>query len=259
MFGKTGAFVSAAGGSVCPIQTGGHFGDLHAVGAENIQYILIHRLTDAFHPGISVGGIVAYLRDVAGNRIGDETAAELAEQQVQDWDYSWARAASPRFAEAVAALPPQARAAGAELAEAYSAQASLKALRDRKVNGIRQAQQHWQQRVDDAVQAGDAQRAEQWLESGAGVFVPHGELKQRKQEADSKACAARWMGALQADPVQALADFYSASTSTLPALESDRTLLAEQMQRQQAQERRALAQAFIAGNRPAEPELQRFR
>ena len=57
--------------------------------------------------------------------------------------------------------------------------------------------------------------------------------------------------------MQALADFYSASTSTLPALESDRTLLAEQMQRQQAQERRALAQAFIAGNRPAELELQR--
>lgn len=205
---------------------------------------------------INAGGELAAFSEQL-HRIGDETVAELADRPVQDWDYSWAQISSPRFAEAVAALPPQARAAGAELAEAFSAQASLKALRDRKVNGIRQAQQHWQQRVDAAVQSGDAHRAEQWLESGAGVFVPHGELKQRKQEADSKACAARWMGALQADPVQALADFYSASTSTLPALESDRTLLAEQMQRQQAQERRALAQAFIAGNRPAEPEIQR--
>ncbi len=205
---------------------------------------------------ITAGGELAAFSEQL-HRIGDETAAELAEQQVEDWDYAWAQTGSPRFAEAVAALPPHARAAGAELAEAYSAQASLRALRDRKVTSIRQARQHWQQRVDDAVQAGDAQRAEQWLQSGAGVFVPPGEMQQRKQQVESKACVARWVGALQADPVQTLSDFYAATQTDLPAQETDRAGLAEQMQQQHARERRALAQSFAGGNRPAQPELER--
>lgn len=204
---------------------------------------------------ITAGGELAAFSEQL-HRIGDETAAELAEQPVEDWDYAWAQTGAPRFAEAVAALPPHARAAGAELAEAYSAQASLRALRDRKVTNIRQARQHWQQRVDDAVQAGDAQRAEQWLQSGAGVFVPPGEMKQRMQQAESRACVARWVGALQADPMQTLADFYAAADADLPALAADRATLAEQMQLQHAQERRALAQVFAGGGSPAQQVLQ---
>ena len=205
---------------------------------------------------VTAGGDLAAFSEQL-HRIGDETVAELAEQQVDDWDYSWAQASSARFAEAVAALPPYARAAGAELAEAYSAQASLRALRDHKVSAINKAQQHWQQRIDAAVQAGDAQRAEQWLQSGAGVFVPQAEVKARKLQADSKACTARWLRALQTDPIQALQDFHAAGSEQLPSLEEDRQKVATQMQQQHTFARRELAQALTAENRCSPARVHR--
>lgn len=204
---------------------------------------------------ITAGGELAAFSEQL-HRIGNETAAELADQKPQDWDYSWQAASAPRIAEAVAALPPEARTAAQELAEAFNAQASLRAQRDRKVQAIEQARHHWQQRVDEAVQAGDAQRAEQWLQSGAGIFVPQQELEQRKQQADSSACSARWHKAVQADATRALADYLAATPEQLPGASEDNATLAEHMQQQQQICRREQAQSFLQGNTHPREQLQ---
>ncbi|MDO5471084.1 MAG: hypothetical protein Q4F38_07255 [Akkermansia sp.] len=148
--------------------------------------------------------------------ISDETRAELSERDVEDWDYSWQQLSSPRFAEAVGELPPAARRAGWELADAYSRQASLQALRDREVGKLRAARSQWQQRVEAAVQDGDTQRAEAWLQSGAGVFVAPSEMEAQRRQVRSRACAAGWRSAMERDPLQALADYGEARAEALP-------------------------------------------
>ena len=148
--------------------------------------------------------------------IGDETRAQLAERDVQDWDYAWQEVSAPRFAEAVAELPPATREAGSEFAEYYSRRAALEALRDRELQQLGKARNHWQQRVDAAVQAGDAEQAEHWLQSAAGVFVPQSELESECTRVRSRACSANWRTALAERPLQALADWAVASPESLP-------------------------------------------
>ncbi|MBR1997851.1 MAG: hypothetical protein IJ993_05510 [Akkermansia sp.] len=205
---------------------------------------------------ITAGGELAAFSEQL-HRIGNETAAELADKTPQDWDYAWQAASTPRIAEAVAALPPEARPAAQELAEAFNAQASLRAQRDQKVQAIEQARRHWQQRVDEAVETGDAQRAEQWLQSGAGIFVPQQELEQRKQQAGSNACKMRWLKAVQADATQALADYLAATPEQLPETKEDNTALAEHMQQQRQTCRMELAQSFLQGKTHPHEELQK--
>lgn len=124
------------------------------------------------------------------------------------------------------------------------------------MQAIEQARRNWQQRVDEAVEAGDAQRAEQWLQSGAGIFVPQQELEQRKQQAESSACRMRWHNAMQADATQATAD-YLAAPEQLPTTSEDNTALAEHMQQQQQICRRELAQSFLQGTTHPHEELQK--
>lgn len=157
--------------------------------------------------------------------IGDETRAQLAERDVQDWDYAWQEVSEPRFAEAVAELPPAAREAGREFAEYYSRRAALEALRDRELQQLGKARNHWQQRVDAAVQAGDAEQAEHWLQSAAGVFVPQGELEGERARVRSRACSAGWRAALAERPLQALADWELASPDSLPQDPSEKQQL----------------------------------
>lgn len=149
--------------------------------------------------------------------IGDETRAELAERDIKDWNYSWQQASSARFAEAVAELPPGARAAGRELAEAYSHRASVLALRERELGKLGTARERWQQRVDAAVQSGDADAADRWVQSGADVFVAPGEMEQKRRQVRSRACAARWQAGLARAPMQTLADFDHATPEQLPS------------------------------------------
>lgn len=152
--------------------------------------------------------------------IGDETRAQLAERDVQDWDYAWQEVSAPRFAEAVAELPPAAREAGREFAEYYSRRAAVEALRDRELQQLGKARNHWQQRVDAAVQAGDAEQAEHWLQSAAGVFVPQSELEEERTRVRSRACVAGWRASLAERPLQALADWAVASPESLPQEQS---------------------------------------
>ncbi len=148
--------------------------------------------------------------------ISDETRARLAGREVKDWDYSWQQESAPRFAEAVAELPPAARQAGREFAEAYSRRASIQALRDREIEQLGHARRNWQQRVESAVQSGDVEQAERWLQSGGGVFVPESELETERRRVRSRACAVNWRSALANKPVLALADWGAATPDDLP-------------------------------------------
>ncbi len=200
------------------------------------------------------GGLAAFSEQL--HRIGHETAAELAAQAPEDWDYAWQRASAPRLAAAVAALPPAARKAGVELAEAYNAQASLRARRDYKIKAIEQARHHWQQRIDHAVEAGDATRAEQWLQSGENIFVPSSELELRKTQAKSQACVARWRKSLAAEPIKALANYRSAAAEQLPTEEEDRRALDAEVMQLATGARTDLAQDILAGKYPYPQSLR---
>ena len=163
--------------------------------------------------------------------ISDETRSQLDGQDVRDWEYSWQQVSAPLFAEAVAELPPAAREAGRELAEAYSRRASVRALRDREISRLDKARSSWQQRVDAAVQSGDAAAAESWLQSGAGVFVPQDELETRRAQVRSRACATTWRNRLAQQPFVALAELADAPVEDLPGDSQDELYLRADIRR----------------------------
>lgn len=173
--------------------------------------------------------------------ISDETRARLAGREVQDWDYSWQQESAPRFAEAVAELPPAARQAGREFAEAYSRRASIQALRDREVEQLGHARDNWRRRVESAVQAGDAEQAERWLQSGVGVFVPHSELESERSNVRSRACAVNWRAALADSPIRALTDWAAAAPSALPQDAAELRYLKAEVERTRREATAALA------------------
>ena len=173
--------------------------------------------------------------------ISDETRARLAGREISDWDYAWQQESSPRFAEAVAELPPAARQAGREFAESYSRRASIQALRDREIEQLGQARSNWQQRVESAVQAGDAEQAERWLQSGAGVFVPQAELEKQSRAVRSRACAVNWRAALADRPVQALADWAAAAPGARPQDPAELQYLAAEVESARRESAAALA------------------
>ena len=45
---ESGPFIRPPGGSVCPVQTGGNFGDFDALLPEPVQNVTVHGLADAF-------------------------------------------------------------------------------------------------------------------------------------------------------------------------------------------------------------------
>lgn len=161
--------------------------------------------------------------------IGEETCAELADRDVKDWDYAWRAASEPRLAEAIAELPPSARRAGMELAQAYSNQAAVEALRDRSLQSLQKARGQWQSRVDHAVEQGDESQAQQWLEQGKGVFIPEGKEEEARQDVSSRACFSRWQRGLQQDAAGTLTRWASAAPEDLPAGERERQLLSDLM------------------------------
>lgn len=174
--------------------------------------------------------------------IGDETRNELAECEVNDWDHAWRAASEPRLAEAVAELPPSARRAGMELAQAYSRQASVEALRDRSVQSLEKARGQWKSRLENAVEQGDAPQAQQWLELGKGVFVPEGQEAAAAQEVGSRACLSRWRIGLQQDALASLERWQSATPEELPSGQKEQQQLTELMKNAKRSARQTLAQ-----------------
>lgn len=153
--------------------------------------------------------------------IGQETRDELAEQDVQDWNYAWQKTAAPKLAEAVGELSLDARGAGRQLAEVYSARESLEAQRDHELQRIDKARAQWRSRVDEAVQAGDARKATEWLQAGQGVFVAPGDMEAEQQRAHSRASLNYWQNELNVRPLVTLQRLAGADEHELPADRQD--------------------------------------
>lgn len=190
--------------------------------------------------------------------IGDETRAELADCNVKDWDYAWRAASEPRLAEAVAELPPAARQAGMELAQAYNKQAAVEALRDRSVQSLEKARGQWRDRVERAVGQGDDAQAQQWLEQGRGVFIPEGEVEEAMKDASSRACLSRWRRGLQQDASGTLKHWSSAAAEDLPTGEKERQQLSDLMGGARRSAQKTLAQHVsqeLQAGRDIPPEI----
>lgn len=190
------------------------------------------------------------------HRIGRETAAEMADTTPEDWDAAWQRLSSPQLADAIRALPPAARQAGAELAEAFNARAALQAKQQAEISALMRARNNWQQRVDDAVKNGDARQIENWLQSGAGIFIPQQEVKARQEELTSQACAQRWEHTLQATPIAGLQQYHQATPMQLPTKQADQEHLSTVVAELQQNARHNLAEQLANGSRLPEPQLQ---
>lgn len=157
--------------------------------------------------------------------IDRETREELVGQDVQDWNYAWQRTSAPKLAEALDELSPASRTAGRQLAEVYTARASLEAQRDHELQKIDKARAQWSNRVEDAIEAGDKQQAQEWLDAGQGMFIAPHAMPSRKEEIESRANLKRWQNDLQANPLQSLSRLSAASKEELPLHKSDSEML----------------------------------
>lgn len=158
--------------------------------------------------------------------IEDEARAEIDMQNVRDWKYAWKQASESRLAEAINELPPESREAGRHLAAVYNAQASATAKRDYELGRIGLARHRWQARVDEAVERGAADEAEQWIKAGEQLFVPQPEVETRTRAARSRSLLNRWKEAFRQNASDALQELQLESAE-LPTEENDR----EELQR----------------------------
>ena len=192
----------------------------------------------------ATGELAAFSRQL--HEIADDVRTRLSGHGAQDWEYAWEQLSAPRFSEAVAQLPPNARRAGRQLAEDFSRRAALQAFRDREMQQLDKARDNWQQRVESAVQAGDATMAERWLQSGAGVFLPQEQLEQESRSVRSRAGASRWMRGLEESPMKMLAELAGAGEDSLPQEKEDMRRLQSAVQRSRKVARAELVQRMEA-------------
>ncbi len=192
----------------------------------------------------SAGELAAFSEQLKG--ISAEVRDELANEDVQDWNYSWNAAIAPRIHDAVQGLSADSREAALELARAYSAQSSIEARRDRDMQRVSTARERWEQQVDSSISAGKEEHAARWLEAGRGVFVPEGEMEKRLSEVRSRACHSRWEARLQASPMETLSAIAAArkEDGQLPVRAEERQRLEESCARARQSLRRGLATEF---------------
>ncbi|MBQ8517565.1 MAG: hypothetical protein IJ498_08310 [Akkermansia sp.] len=153
--------------------------------------------------------------------IEEEARAEIDMQNVRDWKYAWKQASESRLAEAIDELPPESREAGRHLAAVYNAQASATARRDYELGRIGLARHRWQSQVDEAVERGAADEAEQWIKAGEQLFVPQPEVETRTREARSRSLLNRWKEAFRQNASDALLELQK-ETAELPLETRDR-------------------------------------
>ena len=173
--------------------------------------------------------------------IDRETREELAEQDVQDWEYAWHAAADTKLAEALDELSYDSRSAGRELAQEFSKRAMVEARRDYELGKIDKARSQWRSRVDEAVQQGNSQRAAEWLQAGQGIFVPEQSMPAEQESVTSRAGLAYWQQHLTEDPLGALARLAATPQDELPGMSAD----ARHLKRACMQARRSAGQAVM--------------
>ena len=159
--------------------------------------------------------------------IGEETAEELLELPVRDWDYCWQQAYQPRVQHMLNQLSGEEREQAQRMSEAYGRRYSLEGRRRMELQRIRQARGRWQEQVEAAVQRGDEASACHWMEQGRNVFVPETEMSRELGAVRSRSLHAGWQQQLQQNPYAALLAWQAADAhkpedaDTLQRLEGD--------------------------------------
>ncbi len=192
--------------------------------------------------------------------IGEETAGELLELPVRDWDYSWQQAYAPRVQQVLARFSGDEREQVRQLSESYGRRFSLDARRQLELRRIRQSRQRWKDQVESAVLQGDEEAACRWVEQGLHVFVPESDMPQELETVRNRSLQARWLQHLQQEPYAALAAWHAADArkpadaGTLRALEAQMETTRQELHRSVAAH---LAASVEQGTEPDMPMLER--
>lgn len=177
--------------------------------------------------------------------IARETADELRDKPVRDWDYSWQQAYEPRLNQMLSELDTDAREQARRMSPTYSAHHSLRARRESELERIRHSRRQWQDQVESAVQRGDAESARRWLEQGREVFVPASQLPQQVEAVESRSLSARWHQQVQQNPAAALTA-WQAGDAARPSREEDLRPLQSLMEQTRSELRAGLALQLAA-------------
>lgn len=173
--------------------------------------------------------------------IEEETRRELQDSEPADWEYAWQTASAPRVAAAIAELPLPLRENVRHMAESFTREAGIRAWRDRELAGIDRARGQWQQQLDAAVNAGDAESALHWVQQGRGVFVPENRVPEEEKAVESRARLRHWQHKLQQAPMQTLGEYLRGSRGALPRRREEAEQLQQQVEAVRQQARRDFA------------------
>lgn len=199
--------------------------------------------------------------DVAGQleTIARETTEELLDKPVRDWDYSWQQAYTPRVQQMLSELEGDAREQASRMSEVYGYRYSLMGRQRMEVDRLKQSRRQWQNQVDTAVQRGDAEGAQRWLEQGRAVFVPEADMEQQKEQVQSRCLQSRWRQRLQQEPYAALAAWNN-DEEQKPQGEEELRILSGEVEQTRSGLRSAwalqLAEGVAQGVEPDASELQ---
>lgn len=179
------------------------------------------------------------------SRIGQETAEELMELPVRDWDYSWQQAYQPRLREYLDTLSGRAREQAQELSASFSALHSLEGRRKMELRKVSRARQQWQTQVEHAVEQGDTGAALSWMEQGRGLFLPEEQFPQQLEAVQSRSLLRNWQHRLEQNPQQTLLAWNS-DDAPKPAGENELLSLESALEQTRLTLRAALAAQMAA-------------
>ena len=201
------------------------------------------------------------MADISGklDEIGKETARELLELPVRDWEYSWQQAYTPRVQEMLSQFHGETREQALRMSRERSEGYSLEGQRQLELQRIHHARGEWQKQVDDAVQRGDADAASLWVEQGRDVFVPEKQMQAQLENARNQSLQNRWQLQLQSAPHEALAAWQSEEAEK-PASEREYRAVETAVQQTRSNLFHALAVQLVAdvegGREPGVAELE---
>lgn len=196
-----------------------------------------------------------------------EQAVEGAREQLnksrdpEDWNRTWEQSISPAVEQVLDTLPESRRERARGMADTMMQRAALEAQRDAELARVAESRRLWQNRVEEAVKRGDSAAAEARLEEGRDVYVPQGEMEQRRAALRSRCCAGAWSQALQQNPLTALGD-WSEGRGERPE-KADAEAVQQEMSQARRDIRRRLGAEFAEGLHrgvaPAESVVQEAR
>lgn len=199
----------------------------------------------ALYDRVQQQGEQTHLSEVIEQAAGRAQEKLSSGQSIENWSESWHKEVAPAVEQALSEVPESRRDQARQTAEKLIHRASLEAQRRYELQRVADSRHRWQQRVDEAVQRGNTAEAEARLEEGRGVFVPAGEMDDRRRSLRSRCNAARWKQDLQQDPLSALGEWNSGAAR--PEGEADVEQVQQEMSLAQRELKRRLGAEFADG------------